>query len=207
MIQMSLAKHIKLLTELDHRFDTIVSKIGKIELPEPRQPYSALVKAIIYQQLSGKAATTIYNRFLDLFPNDHPETTELINTPHEKLRSVGLSNRKAEYVKDIARFFDSKPMTLTDFDPLTDEEIGEKLITIRGIGPWSIDMFLMFTLHRLDVFPIVDLGVKKGFAKLYRSNTLLDDEYMIKEAHKWSPYRTIASMYLWKILDNEIEIK
>ena len=205
MTQTSITPHIEKLIKLDNRFKTIVSQIGYIELPEPRQPYPALVKAIIYQQLSGKAATTIYNRFLGLYDNDHPSEKELIDTDYEKLRGVGLSNRKAEYVRDIADFFHQKPFSLEGFSPLTNEGIRELLISIRGIGPWSVDMFLMFTLHRLDVFPVLDLGIKKGFSRLYQTDELCSDEFMLKESEKWKPYRTIASMYLWRILDDDFD--
>ena len=205
MTQTTISPHIKKLIKQDNRFETIVSQIGYFELPEPRQPFPALVNAIIYQQLSGKAATTIYNRFLGLYADEHPTEKELIDTDHQDLSGVGLSNRKAEYVRDIARFFHKRPMSLNDFELLTNDEIIEMLTSIRGIGPWSVDMFLMFTLHRLDVFPVLDLGIKKGFSRLYQTDELCSDEFMLKESQKWKPYRTIASMYLWRILDDDFD--
>ena len=153
--------------------------------------------------MSGKAASTIYNRFLGLYSEKrkHPSTKELINTDHEKLRNVGLSNRKVEYIKAIAEFFEVHPYSLKDFNKLSDKEIFDQLIGIRGVGPWTVDMFLMFTLNRLDVFPVLDLGVQKGFAKMNKLKKLPSEKMMIIAAEQWKPYRSIASYYFWKIAD------
>ena len=191
------------LIELDIRFKPYIEKFGKIELENRENPYHALVRAIIYQQLSGKAAGTIYNRFLALFNEKHPTTDELINTLHEKLRSVGLSNRKAEYIKSIAKFFAEHLYTKSDFEKITEEEIRHQLIKIRGVGHWTIDMFLMFTLHRLDIFPVLDLGVQKGFTRMLNLKKLPTEKHMLKESKKWSPYRSIAAHYFWRIADEE----
>ena len=168
-------------------------------------PFTELVKAIIYQQLSGKAASTIYNRFLGLYSEKrkHPSTKELINTDHEKLRNVGLSNQKVEYIKTIAEFFEVHPYSKKDFNKLTDNEIRDQIIGIRGVGPWTVDMFLMFTLNRLDVFPVLDLGVQKGFSKMNKLKKLPSEKKMIKAAEQWKPYRSIASYYFWKIAGEE----
>ncbi len=126
-----------------------------------------------------------------------------METEHQKLINVGLSNRKAEYIKSIAEFFNINSYNLNDFSKMKNEEIFNKLIGIRGVGPWTIDMFLMFTLHRLDVFPSLDLGVQKGFSIFYNSKKLYTHKFMLIEADKWRPYRSIASHYFWKIADDK----
>ena len=117
-----------------------------------------------------------------------------------------MSKQKAIYIKEIAKAFKSKTVQSDKLKEMTIDQIRSSLIKIKGIGPWTIDMFLMFTLHRFDVFPILDLGFKIGFAKLYQSENLCDDEFMLNEAEKWKPFRTLAAMYLWKIIDENIEI-
>ena len=190
------------LIELDPRFKEIIKKFGVIELEKKTDPYKSLVKTIIYQQLSGKAASTIYNRFLNLYPLKHPTESQLISTEFHVLRSVGLSNRKSEYIKAIAEFFNENKISIKDFENMSDEEIRDQLITIRGIGHWTIDMFLMFTLNRLDVFPVLDLGIKKGFAKFFGLKNMPSEHLMRKKANKWKPYRSIAAHYFWSISDN-----
>ena len=192
---------VEKLIECDNRFIPIIKKIGGIKLDKRKNPYQSLVRAIIYQQLSGKAATAIYNRFLALYSNQHPNMNELISTPHENLRAVGLSNRKAEYIKSIAEFFEKTAISNNDFDKMPEDEIRNHLIKIRGVGHWTIDMFLMFTLNRLDIFPVLDLGVQKGFAKMFNLNKLPTGNKMLKEAEKWKPYRSIAAHYFWRIAD------
>ena len=131
------------------------------------------------------------------------KSNPLMNTEHQKLRSVGLSNRKAEYIKSIAEFFNVNSYNLNDFSKMKNDDIFNKLINIRGVGPWTIDMFLIFTLHRLDIFPSLDLGVQKGFSIFYNSKKLYSPKSMLKEANKWRPYRSIASHYFWKIADDK----
>jgi len=191
------------LIKCDEQFRPVIEKFGGIELEKRDDPYVSLVRAIIYQQLSGKAAGTIYSRFLNFYSNQHPKTNELISTPHEDLRSVGLSNRKAEYIKSIAVFFEQTAYTNSDFEKMSEDEIRSHLIKIRGVGHWTIDMFLMFTLNRLDIFPVLDLGVQKGFAKMFNLKNLPTENSMLKEAEKWKPYRSIAAHYFWRIADEE----
>ena len=190
------------LIELDPRFKEVIEKFGVIELEKKTDPYKSLVKTIIYQQLSGKAAGTIYKRFLNLYPSKHPTESQLISTELHILRSVGLSNRKSEYIKTIAKFFNENKISIKDFEKMSDEEIRKQLITIKGIGHWTIDMFLMFTLNRLDVFPVLDLGIKKGFAKFFELKNMPSEKFMIKKANKWKPFQSIAAHYFWSIADD-----
>ena len=193
------------LIELDPRFKEVIEKFGVIELEKKTDPYKSLVKAIIYQQLSGKAAGTIYKRFLNLYPSKHPTKSQLISTEIHILRSVGLSNRKSEYIKAIAKFFTENKTSIKDFEKMSDEEIREQLITIRGIGHWTIDMFLMFTLNRPDILPTGDLGIQKGYMVFFDIDFLPDKDYMIKNAEKWRPFRTVACWYLWKLVDEDFQ--
>ena len=187
---------------LDNRFKDIVKKYGVIKLEEKSNPYEFLVKTIIYQQLHGKAAATIYNRLIYYYSKKHPTIKQLINTDNNQLRNIGLSYRKIEYIKEISIFFNQTQYSVKNFKLMTDHEICKELIKIKGIGQWTVDMFLMFILKRLDIFPLLDLGVKKGFTKIYNMNELPSKNMMIDESKKWKPYRSIAAHYFWKITDD-----
>ena len=187
---------------LDNRFKDIVKKYGVIKLEEKSNPYEFLVKTIIYQQLHGKAAATIYNRLIYYYSKKHPTIKQLINTDNNQLRNIGLSYRKIEYIKEISFFFNQTQYSIKNFKLMTDNEICKELIKIKGIGQWTVDMFLMFILKRLDIFPLLDVGVKKGFAKIYNMNELPSKNMMVNESKKWKPYRSIAAHYFWKITDD-----
>ena len=182
--------------------------IKEFEKPEFRKEsnyFEALVRAIVYQQLSGKAASTIYKRFKGLFSaTKYPSPQDVLIKTHEQLRAVGLSNQKAAYIHNIAAAFDSGAVT-QNIDSLQDEEIIEKLTTIKGVGPWTAEMFLMFTLQRPDVFPLTDLGIRKGFQLFCELDDLPDPDIMIKTADPWRPYRTLASWYLWRLAEGPFE--
>jgi 3-methyladenine DNA glycosylase/8-oxoguanine DNA glycosylase len=167
--------------------------------------FEALVRAIVYQQLSGKAASTIYNRFKDLFPgNKYPSPQDVLIKTHDQLREVGLSNQKATYIHNIANAFDSGAVT-QNIDSLNDKDIIKELTAIKGVGPWTAEMFLMFTLHRPDVFPVTDLGIRKGLQLFCGLDDLPDPDFMIKTAAPWRPYRTLASWYLWRLVEGPFE--
>ncbi len=182
--------------------------IAEFEKPAFRKEsnyFEALVRAIVYQQLSGKAASTIYKRFKDLFfATKYLSPQDVLIKTHEQLRAVGLSNQKAAYIHNIAAAFNSGAVT-QNIDSLKDEEIIEKLTTIKGVGPWTAKMFLMFTLHRPDVFPVTDLGVRKGFQLFCGLDELPDPDSMIITAEPWRPFRTLASWYLWRLVEDPFE--
>ena len=168
--------------------------------------FQSLTRSIIYQQLSGKAASTISNRFISLYHGkNYPTPADILNTDHEILRSVGLSNAKAKYIKNIAQAFLDGTVDHQNLGKLSDEAIMEKLIAIKGVGPWTAQMFLMFTLNRPDVFPAGDLGVQKGFQQYFKLKKLPSPKIMEKRAKKWKPYRTVASLYFWKVVDGPFE--
>ena len=168
--------------------------------------FKSLTRAIIFQQLSGKAAKTISGRFIALYDGkDYPSPEDVLKTNHETLRSVGLSNAKVQYIKNISEAFLNETVDHAHLDSLSDKEIMAQLVSIKGVGPWTAQMFLMFTLNRSDVFPTGDLGVQKGFQQYFKLAELPTPVAMEKRAEKWKPYRTIAALYFWKVVDGPFE--
>jgi DNA-3-methyladenine glycosylase II len=180
----------------------LIKKWGSCTIKEnPKAKYfTNLLEAITNQQLSGKAASTIFGRVKDLCKGGFsPEA--ILNLSEAKLRGAGLSYAKIKYIKDLADKIKSGDLKVGSFDKLTDDEVKRELIAIRGIGPWTADMFLMFSLSRPDIFPVEDLGIKNGFEKVVGKK--FDKVKSAKFAEKyWAPYRTVASWYLWRSLEN-----
>jgi DNA-3-methyladenine glycosylase II len=168
-----------------------------------KDPYRALVRSVVYQQLSGKAAATILGRVLALFPDrDHPEPEELIAARDETLRSAGLSRQKIAAIKDVAaKRLDGTIPPARTLVRLSDEEIIERLTAARGVGRWTVEMYLMFTLGRPDVLPIDDLGVRKGAEKLYRRE--FTPKSLGAYGARWAPWRSAASWHLWRLMDTQ----
>ena len=166
----------------------------------------SLCRSIIYQQISGKAAKTISDRFLALFRSGiNIQPTEVLDIDINSLYSVGLSRQKASYIKNIAEAFGNKSINDENFLMMNDEEILKHLTTIKGVGKWTAEMFLIFTLRRSNVFPVTDLGVQKGFQIVYDLDELSTIEQMNEKAEKWKPYRTIVTLYLWYAVDGPFE--
>ena len=163
--------------------------------------FDALVRSIIYQQLSGKAAATIHRRVQEIFGNRAPTPAELAATPDETLRAAGLSRQKLGYLKDLAARVDSGAVPLDHLDELPDDEIIAALIQVKGIGRWTAQMFLMFRLGRPNVLPELDLGIQKGIQRAYRLRSLPKPDRVRKIGAKWAPYSTVACWYLWRSLD------
>ena len=199
-------KAISHLCEKDPEIVTLLNSF-KIEDLKPEENYfKSLTRSILYQQLSGKAAKTISDRFISLYPNKNfPSPQDVLNTKHEKLRSVGISNAKAHYIKNIAQAFINETMDHENFHELSDEKIMDQLISIKGVGPWTIQMFLMFTLNRLDIFPTGDLGVQRGFKIYFKLKELPSEKEMLLRSELWRPYRTIMSIYFWKVVDGPFD--
>ena len=168
--------------------------------------FQSLTRSIIYQQLSGKAAKTISDRFIALYEGkDYPSPNDILNTNHETLRSVGLSNAKANYIKNISQAFLDGTVDYKNLNNFSDDEIMNQLITIKGVGPWTAQMFLIFTLNRPDIFPLGDLGVQKGFQKYFKLEKIPTLDIMEKRAEQWKPFRTVVSLYLWRVIDGPFE--
>mgnify|MGYP001164942215 FL=1 len=190
------------LSHADKRMEKLIDKFGPPNFNLMNNYYESLIRSIVYQQLSGKAASIIYERFLDLFVFDiYPEPKDILAVSIETLRSSGLSYQKVNYIRDLSEKWQDGTMNLTDIDSMTDEEISSELIKVKGIGQWTADMFLMFTLGRPDVFPFGDLGIQKGFMALTNMNRLPTQKEMERKTKKWQPYRTVAAWYLWKLVD------
>jgi len=164
-----------------------------------------IMASIISQQLSTKVAKVIFKRFLELYKGKEPKPKQVLDTPSETLRSIGLSNAKVSYVHNVAAFCIEHKITDKKLLAMSNEEIIDLLVQIKGIGQWSVEMLLMFTLGREDVFAVDDLGIQQAMCKLYRidpSNKREMKEKMLKLSAKWSPYRTYACLHLWQWKDN-----
>lgn len=162
--------------------------------------FEKLVENIIGQQLSGKAADTIYSRFLKLFNDRFPSCEELLKTSVERLRSAGMSYGKAEYIKNVAEAVKNKELDIKKINKMNDEEVLETLTKIKGVGKWTAEMILIFTLKRPDVFSLGDAGLRRAIKNLYK---IEDDKKILKLAEKWKPFRSHASWYLWRSLEND----
>ncbi len=162
-----------------------------------------LVENIVCQQLSGRVAEVIFKRFCSLFPNNAPTPELLLKITIEQLRTVGLSNAKANYVQNIASYTIVNNLTVSNFDSLTDEQIISELTKIKGVGVWTAQMVLIFSLNRQDVFPVGDLAIQQGMKKMYNlkveGKELLSKIVSISET--WKPYRTIGTRYVWKFVN------
>ena len=164
--------------------------------------FEHVARSIVYQQLSGKAAGTIHGRMLELFDGRAPTPIELLHTPDTSLRGVGLSGRKAEYLKDLAQRSHEGSLPVESLHTLDDAGVIETLTAVRGIGEWTAQMFLMFRLGRPDVLPILDLGVQKAVQLLYGLRKLPSPERVATIGARWAPHRTVASWYLWRRVDD-----
>jgi len=163
--------------------------------------FNALIRAIVFQQLSGKAATTILNRFLALFPNGEPTPEGILALSDEQMRAVGLSRQKSAYLRDLATKVHTEALPLDHVDTLGDAELIAHLVQVKGIGKWTAQMFLMFKLGRIDVLPDLDLGIQNAIKRAYRRKKVLPRD-VLRIGAKWSPYSSIACWYLWRSLDN-----
>jgi DNA-3-methyladenine glycosylase II len=167
------------------------------------RPFDALAESIAYQQLSGKAAATIWGRVRALYPKKKYLDPKLVlATPDRKLRAAGLSRSKVAALKDLAaKTIDGTVPTARALAKMTDEEIIERLVSVRGIGRWTVEMLLLFDLGRPDVWPVDDYGVRKGFAKTFGRRKLPKPKQLMKFGERWKPYRSVAAWYFWRALD------
>lgn len=188
----------------DSRISELIKRYPKPEFDRGQKglrSFEALTRAIIFQQLSGKAARTILHRFLEIYGGKFPTPEEVQKTRIPTIRNAGLSNQKAGYLKDLANKFSDGTINPRKFRSMSDEEIHDHIIQVKGIGPWTVDMFLMFTLRRPDILPTGDLGIQKGMQRLFSLRTLPTPEKMQTLAEPWKPYRTVACWYVWRLAD------
>lgn len=183
-----------------------------LELQEPfvlakrKNVYLHLCNSIMSQQLSTRVAQVFHKRFLDLYNGKNPTAAQIAATPFETLRGIGLSNAKANYVLNVSNFFINESVTDAALYKMSNEELIEFLTKIKGVGKWTVEMILMFTLGREDVFAVDDLGIQQAMCKLYKiddSDKKAMKEKMLAVSKKWSPYRTYACRYLWGWKDND----
>lgn len=193
------------LGQADEVLSEYIRRVGPctIRLRPNRSPFQALVQAVTHQQLNGTAAATILGRVKKLYPGRRfPSPRDILDTPDRKLRKAGLSRAKTAAIKDIAaKTLNGHVPGKAAISKMREEEIMERLIEVRGVGPWTVEMLLIFTLGRQDVFPVTDYGVRKGFQKVFGRRTLPSAKEMLAHGERWRPHRTVAAWYLWRALE------
>ena len=195
---------VAFLKRADSRVAAVIARVGACRF-EPRADgthFEAVARAIVYQQLSGKAAGTIHGRFHSLYGGRAPNAGELLATSDESLRAAGLSRQKIGYLRDLAARVDAGDVPLGTIEQLDDAAVIEALTRVRGVGRWTAQIFLMFRLGRPDVLPELDLGVQKGIQLAYAQRALPKPADVARLGKRWAPWRTVAAWYLWRLLDN-----
>jgi DNA-3-methyladenine glycosylase II len=179
----------------------LIKRAGPMKFRDPSEDsFAALVRSIMYQQLAGAAATAIHGRFLKLFARGLSPAA-VLKLPEGAMRGAGLSGAKAAAVTDLAQKIVDGTVPLEDVEALSDEDLEARLMQVRGIGPWTAEMFMMFQLQRLDIWPVADYGVRKGWAMAHRKKVLLTPKALEAEGEKFRPYRTVAAWYCWRAVD------
>ena len=192
------------LLKKDKKMNDLINKFGRPDFSQREDYFQSLLRSIVFQQLSGKAAQTIYERLVNLIPNtSNLCPNEVLKLDKDEMRKAGLSFQKINYVRNLADYFEKNSFQKKDVERMTDQEISKELIQIKGIGQWTVDMFLMFTLNREDVLPYKDLGIQKGIMKILNLKKLPSKKEMENCSRKWRPYRTIACWYLWRMADDK----
>jgi 3-methyladenine DNA glycosylase/8-oxoguanine DNA glycosylase len=190
----------------DAKLARIIERTGpmRLEVAAAQSTFEALAESIVYQQLSGKAAATIHGRLCELFPRKRLRPDRVADAPDLDLRGAGLSRAKVLALRDLAaRTLDGTVPAIGRLAAMTDEEIVERLVKVRGIGRWTVEMLLIFRLGRPDVLPVHDYGVRHGFQLAYRKRDLPAPRELAGLGEKWRPFRTAASWYLWRAVDLE----
>lgn len=192
------------LRKVDPRLAAVIADVGSCDFAPRRERthFEAVLSAIVSQQLSGKAASTIYSRFTALFAEGVPAPQMLLDVTDETLRGAGLSRQKIGYMRDLATKVLSGALPIDRLEELSDQEILDALVQVKGVGRWTAQMFLMFRIGRPDILPDLDLGIQKAIQRAYRLRKLPAPKRVLEIGAKWAPYRTIASWYLWRSLDN-----
>jgi DNA-3-methyladenine glycosylase II len=194
----------------DKKLAKLINGSEPFELKFHKNICLRLCASIMSQQLSTKVAKVIYHRFLDLYGGKEPTPEQIISTPFEKLRAIGLSNAKTQYVLNVAQFAIDHKLTDQKLKKMSNEAIVDLLTQIKGVGRWTVEMLLMFTLGREDLFSADDYGIQTTMKKLYKlddSNKKGFREQMLKISQKWAPYRTYACLHLWHWKDNTPDVK
>lgn len=200
--ELELARARRTLMRRDPRLGALIRRVGPCRLPEARkrEPFGALVRAILAQQLSGRAAETIHGRVLALVGGgDRLSPASLLALDPQALRAAGVSRPKIAYLRDLASRVDDGRLDLHGLETMPDADVIETITAVKGLGRWSAEMYLMFRLNRPDVFPVGDLGIVKGVQALFEMKRRPAPRTMMRLAEPWRPYRTVAAWYLWRI--------
>jgi DNA-3-methyladenine glycosylase II len=192
------------LERVDPVLGKIIARVGPCTLTARREGthYDALVRSIVFQQLSGKAAGTIHRRFREIYPGKRPRAHLVLATSDETLRAAGLSRQKIGYLRDLSARVNERSLPLAHLGRLSDDAIIEHLVQVKGIGRWTVQMFLMFRLGRPDVLPELDLGIQNAIHRAYRLRKRPKPKDVLRIGAKWRPHATLASWYLWRSLEN-----
>jgi 3-methyladenine DNA glycosylase/8-oxoguanine DNA glycosylase len=195
---------VRYLKRTDPVLARVIESVGacRFQLRVEGTHFQALARAIVFQQLSGKAAGTIYSRFNALFPNDSPTPEATLEMTDEQLRAVGLSRQKIGYLRDLSSRVVAGDLPLDEVERMSDDDLIAHLVQVKGIGRWTAQMFLMFRLGRLDVLPELDLGIQNAIQRAYRKRKRPSPKDVKKIGARWSPHSTVASWYLWRSLEN-----
>lgn len=189
----------------DPALKSIIATLDETVLEKRNKIYLRLCSSILSQQLSVKVARVLYQRFLNLYSGKEPDLQQILQTPLSSFQAIGFSRSKSTYVHEVCNFFIEKKLTDKKFSGMADEEIVQLLTQIKGVGRWTAEMILIFTLAREDVFPVDDLGIQQAMMHLYHisePNQKKRKEQLLRIASHWSPYRSYASLYLWSWKDN-----
>tara|TARA_Y100000817_G_scaffold301814_1_gene282143 strand:- start:159 stop:767 length:609 start_codon:yes stop_codon:yes gene_type:complete len=200
--------NIKLALEIlskDSNMRKLIKDHGIPDYKPENDYFQSLMRSIVFQQLSGKVAKIIYQRLISLLPNNKVLPKEVLILSKDDMREAGLSFQKISYIKNLAYYFDNNSFNSNKVKKMSDKEISSELIQIKGIGQWTIDMFLMFALNRPDVMPFLDLGIKKGMKSFFDLSELPTKNEMKIFSNKWKPYRTVACWYMWRLVDDGFE--
>ncbi|MCL5238889.1 MAG: DNA-3-methyladenine glycosylase 2 family protein [Candidatus Marsarchaeota archaeon] len=197
-------KGMRHLMKSDRKMAEIISRFGSINREwGPSDPYEAIVESFIYQQIAGSAAEAIANKFRGLYGGRFPKPREFLRTSQKRVRGAGISPQKYSYIKDLCERLVRKELDLKTLSRLPDEEVIAILDDVKGIGRWTAEMFLMFSLRRVDVFPLDDLGIQNAVRRVYGLRSAPSREKLKSLSERWAPYRSIASLYLWKSQDTK----
>lgn len=183
---------------MDPRMEAVVREVGEYSIGQAGDRYESLVGLIITQQLSGRAAGAIKARFRAMYGGAFPGPDDVAATPDADLRAAGMSRMKALYIKDLSRRVSSGQLRLGELDGLSDGEVAERLMEVRGVGRWTAEIFMIFALGRLDVLPAGDLWLRKGIKEAYSLRLIPSEAEAVRIAERWRPYRSVAAWYLWK---------
>ena len=190
-----------LVLNKDKKLKKIISSVGECKIRTISNPFEALVEAIITQQISDSAGKSISLKFKNLFGKKYPTPSDVVKLTIEQIKSVGLSRMKAEYIFDISQMIVDKKLDFKIFKKMSNEDVISELTKIRGIGKWTAEMYLIFALGRMDVFPLGDLGLINGIKKLYDLENPSTDE-ILEITNSWIPFRTIGTWYIWRGVKN-----